>query len=252
VKDDEIYGEGNTYSAQYWEYDARLGRRWNLDPKPQISISDYAVMGNNPIRNIDPKGDDWYVDENTGALHYYNNKTYNKKNIPKNIIHLGDDFMFGEEMFFAVHSINSAVFTVNKSKEIAENNGFKFVPTSIYIYDRGKSQTINNGVTWWSIVGDEVTLKYSYVPKDFEKKEVLDDKRKIQDNFDVKEYAVYYTVEWYQPSIIEKTYNFFQKFNIDKYLSNSDYESIIAVPNKNIIRFKYSKTEYFKKGKTLL
>lgn len=24
----EIYGEGNTNSAEYWMYDARLGRRW--------------------------------------------------------------------------------------------------------------------------------------------------------------------------------------------------------------------------------
>jgi hypothetical protein len=57
AKDDEIYGEGNTYSAQFWEYDARLGRRWNLDPKPQISISDYACFANNPILFSDPLGD---------------------------------------------------------------------------------------------------------------------------------------------------------------------------------------------------
>jgi RHS repeat-associated protein len=57
VKDDEIYGEGNTYSAQYWEYDARLGRRWNIDPVDQISISNYACFGDNPVVNIDPMGD---------------------------------------------------------------------------------------------------------------------------------------------------------------------------------------------------
>jgi len=57
MKDDEIYGEGNTYSAEYWMYDARLGRRWNLDPVDQISISNYAAFGNNPIIYIDPNGD---------------------------------------------------------------------------------------------------------------------------------------------------------------------------------------------------
>ena len=57
-KNDEVAGNGNTNTALFWEYDIRLGRRWNLDPKPQINISDYAVMGNNPIFLIDPYGDE--------------------------------------------------------------------------------------------------------------------------------------------------------------------------------------------------
>lgn len=28
-RDDEIAGQGNIMTAEYWEYDARLGRRWN-------------------------------------------------------------------------------------------------------------------------------------------------------------------------------------------------------------------------------
>jgi hypothetical protein len=54
-KSDEIF-EGST-TALFWQYDSRLGRRWNLDPKPTIGISDYAVNGNNPIIFIDPLGD---------------------------------------------------------------------------------------------------------------------------------------------------------------------------------------------------
>ncbi|MEW6773879.1 MAG: hypothetical protein AB1304_07760 [Bacteroidota bacterium] len=45
------------YTAKFWEYDARLGRRWNLDPKPQVGVSDYAVNEDNPIRTSDPQGD---------------------------------------------------------------------------------------------------------------------------------------------------------------------------------------------------
>ncbi len=45
------------YTAKYWEYDARLGRRWNLDPKPQAGVSNYAVNMDNPIRWNDPDGD---------------------------------------------------------------------------------------------------------------------------------------------------------------------------------------------------
>ena len=55
-KDDEVSGSGNTNTAEYWEYDCRLGRRWNLDPQPQINISDFTVMGNSPIYFMDPNG----------------------------------------------------------------------------------------------------------------------------------------------------------------------------------------------------
>jgi hypothetical protein len=48
-KVDEIAGVGNHNSALYWEYDTRLGRRWNVDPVDQVNISNYAVMYNNPI-----------------------------------------------------------------------------------------------------------------------------------------------------------------------------------------------------------
>lgn len=56
-KVDEISGSGNHYVAKFWQYDPRIGRRWNLDPKPQISISDYACFQNNPIFVMDPFGD---------------------------------------------------------------------------------------------------------------------------------------------------------------------------------------------------
>ena len=48
----------NLYTAEYWEYDSRIGRRWNIDPKPKEYESPYAVLGNNPIWNIDPNGAD--------------------------------------------------------------------------------------------------------------------------------------------------------------------------------------------------
>jgi len=56
-KDDEISGTGNSYTAEYWQYDARLGRRWNIDPKPNPSISNYACFADNPIMFSDPLGD---------------------------------------------------------------------------------------------------------------------------------------------------------------------------------------------------
>ena len=56
-KTDEIAGAGNHTAAEFWEYDTRLGRRWNQDPKPNPSISNYACFANNPIWFSDLKGD---------------------------------------------------------------------------------------------------------------------------------------------------------------------------------------------------
>jgi len=59
-KSDEIKGEGNSYTAKFWEYDPRLGRRWNVDPKPTSGISEYSAFQNNPIYGIDVLGDTTY------------------------------------------------------------------------------------------------------------------------------------------------------------------------------------------------
>jgi RHS repeat-associated protein len=56
-KSDEI-GNSNSYTAEFWEYDARIGRRWNTDPITKAYESPYAALGNNPIWNIDPNGAD--------------------------------------------------------------------------------------------------------------------------------------------------------------------------------------------------
>jgi uncharacterized protein (TIGR02594 family) len=65
-KDDEIYGQGNTYSAEFWEYDARLARRWNVDPEDEPSLSSYHVFEGNPIALIDPLGNSagWFEGKN--------------------------------------------------------------------------------------------------------------------------------------------------------------------------------------------
>ena len=55
-KVDEISGSGNHYTAEFWEYDPRLGRRWNIDPVVKPWESGYATFKNNPIYYTDRKG----------------------------------------------------------------------------------------------------------------------------------------------------------------------------------------------------
>ncbi len=55
-KDDEVAGSGNSYTAMFWQYDSRLGRRWNIDPVTYPWQSSYATFNNNPIVFVDPLG----------------------------------------------------------------------------------------------------------------------------------------------------------------------------------------------------
>lgn len=58
-KDDEIAGvTGSHTTALFWEYDSRIGRRWNIDPVVKPWESSYACFANNPIWYADPLGDD--------------------------------------------------------------------------------------------------------------------------------------------------------------------------------------------------
>ena len=47
----------DTYTAEFWQYDSKIARRWNNDPRPNTSISVYAAFAGNPIRFSDRKGD---------------------------------------------------------------------------------------------------------------------------------------------------------------------------------------------------
>ena len=55
--DNEVLGDGVSLSAEFWQYDTRLGRRWNEDPMYKEYESPYACFAGNPVWFADPKGD---------------------------------------------------------------------------------------------------------------------------------------------------------------------------------------------------
>jgi YD repeat-containing protein len=57
-RSDEISGSGNHNTAEFWEYDTRVGRRWNLDPIVKPDQSGYSAFANNPIWFADIDGQD--------------------------------------------------------------------------------------------------------------------------------------------------------------------------------------------------
>jgi RHS repeat-associated protein len=84
-KDDEIYGEGNSYTAEFWQYDSRLGRRWNVDPVVKHWESSYATFANNPIFFIDPNGD------NAGDFYNKDGQHLGSDGIDDDKVYVADD-----------------------------------------------------------------------------------------------------------------------------------------------------------------
>jgi len=61
----------DTYTAEFWQYDSKIARRWNVDPVVKSHESSYAAFANNPIWFVDINGADTLVVntkmlENTG------------------------------------------------------------------------------------------------------------------------------------------------------------------------------------------
>ncbi len=73
-KDDEVKGNGNSYTTLQRQYDPRLGRWISVDPeeKEYPDESPYAAMDNNPISETDPEGDcPWCIAALKGAIQEY-------------------------------------------------------------------------------------------------------------------------------------------------------------------------------------
>ena len=71
-------------TALFWEFDSRIGRRWNVDPKPNISFSPYSCFVGNPIFNSDPLGDSLPKNINTTDLSTYKGKEQYMKSLLSN------------------------------------------------------------------------------------------------------------------------------------------------------------------------
>ena len=75
----------NITTAEYWEYDSRIVRRWNVDPVVKVYESPYLCFSNNPVWLMDPLGSDTIpaslntsksFGERMKALHEENLKRY--------------------------------------------------------------------------------------------------------------------------------------------------------------------------------
>ncbi len=85
-------------TAMYWEYDSRIGKRWNVDPEQKIEESPFLCFSGNPILYFDIKGnksskpDDWVGKKNEDGTYTpvwkENVTSKSSKNLEKDEIYL--------------------------------------------------------------------------------------------------------------------------------------------------------------------
>ncbi len=101
-KDNEIYGAGNSYSAEFWQYDSRLARRWNVDIVVKHGESPYSKFSNNPISLLDPNGADTIKGPNGQDLNIGSGYSQTK---------IGDDyFLVGEGLKTKIWNAKGGAF----------------------------------------------------------------------------------------------------------------------------------------------
>ena len=74
--DNEVLGEGVSLTTEFWQYDTRLGRRWNVDPVFKEYESPYACFAGNPVWFADRFGADTVFDDDIARKNFLD--TYNK------------------------------------------------------------------------------------------------------------------------------------------------------------------------------
>ncbi len=77
-KDDEMKGEGNSYTTHFRLNDPRLGRWLSIDPdeKKFPWQSPYVSMDNNPTNLTDPLGNSTHTDRNGRVIAVYNDADF--------------------------------------------------------------------------------------------------------------------------------------------------------------------------------
>jgi hypothetical protein len=86
--DNEISGQTGTHTtAMFWEYDSRLGRRWNTDPVIKEFESPYMCFSGNPIVISDLNGNDGIATVDKENKHISVNMTinYSKENFASDL-----------------------------------------------------------------------------------------------------------------------------------------------------------------------
>ncbi|MCC7454287.1 MAG: RHS repeat-associated core domain-containing protein, partial [Crocinitomix sp.] len=145
--DDEVKGEGNSYTTEFRQYDPRIGRWLSLDPlmTKYPSQSAYVAFNNNPIVFIDPLGlegvpsiGDTRDFEGTQQVYTGSGENQRWKNSTDIARFQSDDgksiyFRTGEEDNYCYERINTVIVTIFGEIQEGFENGGALINDGIYV-----------------------------------------------------------------------------------------------------------------------
>jgi hypothetical protein len=139
---DEVYGKGNVWNFGDYGYDARLGRRWNVEPniKKYPWMSSYAVFGNNPLKYADWDGRDIHPylitgqDESGKMIYTYGKLSTKLENVIRDILKTPEGYAFLSQFARAGQTI--AGYTFKETGKLADHDFF------IYDYNYNTPTTV--------------------------------------------------------------------------------------------------------------
>ncbi len=123
-KDDEIFSSSGTiYTAEFWQYDCRIGRRWNIDPVVKPHESSYSTFANNPVCFIDPLGNDTSFVNSNGDYDKQAKKDFTTAydNVNNRIFSLNEEIKGYEKQLASGELNKRQTNKINKAKTKAEN-----------------------------------------------------------------------------------------------------------------------------------
>jgi RHS repeat-associated protein len=140
----------NSYTAEFWEYDSRIGRRWNVDPILKEYESPYASLGNNPIWNIDPNGSDT-------AKSISNAQVFDAIKIGFNVINSdikNNKYKIGKDKSKELEQGISNYFNEHKDMTYAQFAEFR---ETVYGYYKGLDEVASSTKSAWKNLGDRIS-----------------------------------------------------------------------------------------------
>ncbi len=157
----------NWYDYGARMYDPTLGRWHVVDPSSEkyYGVTSYAYCNNNPIKNIDLDGRDWYLYEATGQLYY--NKGMNQKQITFNdnlYTRVGANDMLGD-----MKDVTEKSYSYEESVSLAGANGYAINPIQYVKSEDSREQSYSTGpnnVTLTTGVVEIVNEKYGIFAAD--------------------------------------------------------------------------------------
>ncbi len=162
--DDEIKGEGNSYTTHYRQYDPRLMRWTSLDPKysKYPDMSPYSAYGNNPNIYVDKQGDTISFSET-----FLSKKHLVQKYQAFLKTELGQKFLSEFDIGGKYEHINVRFSAISAQramdgheKDVASGRTFPSI-NGILGYSEGLKQNNNYGMFGKSLVSGEKTFGHS-------------------------------------------------------------------------------------------